>query len=65
MIVPGISKIVDSRLALLLKAKSALYQGHINILEPIITNGDRKITTLRDTLISPNCLIAIPGKYPV
>jgi len=35
------------------KAKSAIYYDCVDILEPIITSDDRKITKLRDMMISP------------
>ena len=49
---PKISRIVNSQSALLPKDKSAIYDDCDNILEPIITSDDRKITKSKDMLIT-------------
>lgn len=52
MVVLRTSRIVISQPMLLQKAKSTLYHGHIYVLEPITTSDDKKITKLRDMMIT-------------
>ena len=54
MIIPKTSRIVDSRPTLLPETKSAIYKDCVDILKPIITSDDKKITKSRDMLITPD-----------
>jgi len=61
---PRTSRIVDSQPTHLPEAKSEIYDDCVDILEPIITSDDRKITKSRDMLITPELSLGHTWKVP-